>query len=185
MYGHRYCVGGNIYCIYWNAMYCVLTRIICCFIIPHFQHSQYLWVIWAVVLSWDVILFSTVSLANCSEASHHCFYKQVQPQQQGEMNLNFGLPSPSWEQRQYLTLCRAVQAREELCLQTCDAQSCYICILLIAKPLTRKEIWLLLWNLLSKHLFKFFPENQQPGGCLELVDGLQPSSHLMGVTEKY
>lgn len=31
----------------------------------------------------------------------------------------------------------------------------------------------------------FFPENQQPGGRLYLVDRLQPSSPLMGVTEKY
>lgn len=120
--------------------------------------------------------------ANCSEASHHCFYKLVQAQQQGEMNLNFGLPA--WEERQYLTLCRTVRAGEELCLQACDAHSSYICNLLIAKPFTRKEIWLLVWNLLSKHLFQIFPENHQPGGCLYLVAGLQPSSHLIGVTEK-
>lgn len=164
----------------------VLTRIICCIMVPHFCHSQCLWVIWAVVLSGDVILFTTISLANCSEEPHHCFCKLVQPQQQGDMNLSFGLPSPAWEERQYLNLCQAVQAREELCLQTCDAHSCYICNLLVAKPFTRKEIWLLVWGMHSKNLLQFFfPENQQPGGRLYLVDGLQLSSHLMGVTEKY
>lgn len=71
---------------------------------------------------WDVVLFSAVSLTNCSEASHRCFYKVVQPQQQGGGTLNFGLPSPAWEERQYLTLCWVVQAQEEVCLQTCDAR---------------------------------------------------------------
>ena len=90
---------------------------------------------------WDVTLFSAVSLTNCSEVSHHRFYKLVQPQQQGGMSLNFGLPSPEWEERQYLTLCWVVQAQEEVCLQTCDAPSCYTCnFQLIAKPFTRRHL---------------------------------------------
>lgn len=163
MYGWRYCALGSIY---WNTMCCVLTTIICCIMVPYFRHSQCLWVIWAAVLSGDVVLFSTISLAKCSEAPHHCFCKLVQPQQQGEMNLNFGLPSPAWEERQYLDLC---WAWEELCLQTCDAHSCYICNLLIAKPFTRKEIWLLVWNLLSKHLLQFFFFSRKPAARWTLI----------------
>lgn len=140
---------GTIYCllwkIYWTSIFSQLTKFMYCIMASYFQHLQCLWVIWAAVLLQNVIMFSAVILTNCNEASHW-FYRLVQPQQQGGMSLNFGIwtPSPVWEERQYLALCWVVQAQEEVCLQTWDAPSCYTSnFQFIAKPSTRKEIWLL------------------------------------------